>query len=375
MITFMTRSHTKVACCCLIGLILWLLVACASTSSTPTSPSLTQNARLFTRTPTPTITPTPTLDPFVIYLDGLTERDTWDLASALDRFDTALAKAPTASLYASRAEVYRLMGKYEETAADIKMALERDPNLADAWRQKALLSRAQENWDEALDAVNRLIELEPSNGAAFALRAQIYDQGFDKILQSLVDYHRAIRLDPFFDKATLVERWHILARLGDWEEALIVSHKMATTGSQDPLRYYYRAWSLIQLGRLDEAIQILFFGLDRYPDYPVALYYALGVAYYERQAWAEAVQALDVALNQLGAAKDDMRVEISEPDILGRLGVAYLELRQCETGAALVERAIAEAADLSDWYWARERIQTCYIAITPTPTRTATPVP
>jgi tetratricopeptide (TPR) repeat protein len=132
---------------------------------------------------------------------------------------------------------------------------------------------------------------------------------------------------------------------------------------------------LIQLGRLDEAIQILFFGLDRYPDYPVALYYALGVAYYERQAWAEAVQALDVALNQLGAAKDDMRVEISEPDILGRLGVAYLELRQCETGAALVERAIAEAADLSDWYWARERIQTCYIAITPTPTRTATPVP
>ena len=132
---------------------------------------------------------------------------------------------------------------------------------------------------------------------------------------------------------------------------------------------------MIQLGKLDEAIQISFFGIDRYPDFPVALYYALGVAYYERQAWAEAVQALDVALNQWGAATDAMRTEISETDILGRLGVAYLELRQCETGEALVERAIAEATALSDWYWAREHIQTCYIAITPTPTRTATPVP
>lgn len=267
------------------------------------------------------------------------------------------------------------MGQYQETAADIKRALEQDPDLADAWLQQALLSRAQEAWDEALDAVNRLIELEPGDGAAFALRAQIYDQGFDMILQALVDYRRAIRLDPVFDKATLVERWHILARLGDWEEALLISHKMTTTGSEDPLRYYYRAWSLVQLGRLDDAIQLLFFGIERYPDYPLAFYYALGVAYYERQAWSEAVQALDVALNQSGAAANNTRLEISEPDILGRMGVAYLELRQCETGAALVERAIADAANLSDWYWARERIQACYIAITPTPTRTQTPVP
>jgi hypothetical protein len=57
------------------------------------------------------------------------------------------------------------------------------------------------------------------------------------------------------------------------------------------------------------------------------------------------------------------------------MGLTYLELRQCETGAAIVERAIAESAPRSTWVWARERIETCYVALTPTPTPTPTESP
>jgi tetratricopeptide (TPR) repeat protein len=378
MIMSMTLSRLK-AVCCLIGLTLWLIIACVGPASAPTASFPGNAARLYTRTPTPTVTLTPTTHPLVPYLQGLSRRDAWDLEKALDYYNAALDISPSAAFYARRAEVYRLIGRYEEAAADIEAALTLDPELAEAWRQKALLSRAQAAWGEALTAVDKLIELEPKDGAAYVLRAQIDAEGFGKLLQALVDYGQAISRDPVFDKATLVERWRILAKLGNWEEALLVGHKMASSGSEDPLRYYYRAWSLIQLGRIDEAIQMLFFGIQRYPDYPVALYYALGVAYYERQAWSEAIQALEVALSQTGALPGENTVEqsldITEADILGRMGAAYLELKQCETGKALVERAIAESPHLSDWFWARRRVEACYISITPTPTPESTPAP
>jgi len=271
------------------------------------------------------------------------------------------------------------MGRYEEAAADIEQALALAPDLAEAWRQKALLSRTQMAWDEALASANKLIEFAPDDGAAYILRAQIYVEGFGELQQALSDYDQAISRDPIFDKATLVERWHILAELGEWEQALLVSQKITTSGSEDPLRYYYRGWSLTQLERTDAAIQMLLFGIQRYPDYPVALYYALGVAYCQRQAWMEAVQSLEVALSQSSTASSEIasqrRLNITDTDILGWMGVAYLGLKQCETGAALVERAIAEGADPVTWTWARERVEACYVSLTPTPTPGGTPTP
>lgn len=358
---------------CLMGLIIGLVAACAAPSSVPDTSPLKTHQQLYTRTPIPTVTPvtpTPTLSAQEIYRDGLSRRVAWDLDAALERFDAALALAPDLiPVYASRAELYRLSGYYDEAAADIERALSLNPELVQAWREKAWLHREEGAWDEALAAVNKLIELQPDDGAAYVLRAQIYAEGLGKLRLALGSYERAIARDPLFDKATLVERWHILAALERWDEALLVSHKMFTTGSEDPLRYYYRGWSLMQLGRLDDAIQMLFFGIRRYPDCPEALYYALGAAYYERRAWAEAIQALEVVLGQADVASSEnvpwQRLGISAADILGRMGVAYLELKQCQTGAALVKRAAVEAPDA--WEWAVERAEACYVSLTPTP--------
>ncbi len=378
----MIRAMSRITLtACLIG----LLVACAAPSPAPDVTLLETRvipwqantlygdgkAQLYTRTPLPTLTParpTSTLSPQNLYQEGLDKRGDWNLDAALERFNAALDLAPDLiPVYVSRAELYRLAGSFDEAAADLARALSLDSGSAQAWREKAWLHREEAAWDEALLAVNRFIELQPDDGVAYILRAQIYAEGLGKLRLALADYERAITLDPLFEQATLVERWHIQAALGHWDEALQVSRKVFTAASKSPLRYYYQAWSLIQLGQLDDAIQILFFGLRRYPDYPVALYYALGVAYYERQAWSEAVQALDVALAQSGASFNAdtpwQHLGITAADILGRMGVAYLELGQCETGAALVERAAAPGG----WSWAVERVEACYVALTPTP--------
>jgi hypothetical protein len=57
------------------------------------------------------------------------------------------------------------------------------------------------------------------------------------------------------------------------------------------------------------------------------------------------------------------------------MGVAYLELRQCETGAAIIQRAIAASPDPASWEWAREQSEECYLLLTPTPTPQDTPTP
>jgi tetratricopeptide (TPR) repeat protein len=372
----------------LIGLASVLLSACTAPPTTPdATPLKTRDipwqantlywdteAQLYTRTPRPTLTPvppTPTQSPHNLYQEGLERRKSWDLDTALERFNAALDLAPDLiPVYVSRAELYRLAGDYDEAAADLARALSLDSESVQAWREKAWLHRQEGAWDAALLAVNQLIQLQPEDGAAYVLRAQIYAEGQGKLRLALADYERAMALDPLFEQATLVERWHIQAALGRWEEALHVSRQIFVSDSKSPLRYYYQAWSLIQLGRLDDAIQILFSGLRRYPDYPVALYYALGVAYYERQAWAEAAQSLEVALAQSGASFNAdtpwQHLGITAADILGRMGAAYLELKQCETGAAMVARAAAD--DPGSWSWAVERIEACYTALTPTPT-------
>ncbi|MGD9101481.1 MAG: tetratricopeptide repeat protein [Anaerolineae bacterium] len=361
---------TLTVCCRLIGLALGLVVACAAPVAPDNSPL---SAPLYTRTPVPTATPvppTPTWSPQMLYQEGLNRRAGWDLDTALERFSAALALAPDMiPVYASRAELYRLSGHYDAAAADIARALSLNPESVEAWREKAWLHRDEAAWEEALEAVNALIELQPDDGAAYVLRAQIHAEGLGKLRLALGDYDRAIARDPLFDQATLVERWHILATLERWDDALVVSRKMFTIGDENPLRYYYRAWSLMQLGELDLAIQTLFSGIWHYPDYPVAFYYALGVAYYERQAWEETVQALEVVLAQSDTPFDErspwQHLGITAADILGRMGVAYLELGQCQTGAAVAKQAAVE--DPKNWDWAVEGIEACYLALTPTP--------
>jgi tetratricopeptide (TPR) repeat protein len=380
MIMFMRVSRLSVKLV-LVGLILWLAVACATSDPARDATRPAPGALLYTRTPVPAATPTPTLHPQFAYLQGLGQREAWHLEEAIARYTKSIELAPSATTYVSRAEAYRLTGEYAKAAADVESALEMSPESPDAWRQKVLLTRELGDWEQALEAVNRLIELVPDDGSAYVLRAQIYYEGLHRPQHALQDFDQAIALDPAYDKATLVERWNILAGLDRWEQALLVSHKIITTGSEDPLRYFYRGWSLIQVERIDEAIQKLHFGIQRYPDYPVMLYYALGVAYYERGAWPEAVQSLEVALAQFGAASEESSFEwpldLTTADILAPLGVSYLGLRQCETGAAIVERAIAESPHPADWLWARDRIEACYIALTPTPTATpfGTPAP
>ncbi len=360
----------------LAGLAGWLAVACA----VPATVTPTVSVLLHTRTPTPTLdpaTPTPTLSADILYQQGLSQREVWNLAAALERYDAALALAPDAQVYAERAEVYRLVGNDEEAAVDIAQALSLDPTLPEAWRQRALLAQAQGAWNEALEAVNQFIELRPDDGAAYALRAQLYANGLSELRLALADYEHAAALSYALEKATLVERWRLAAELEEWDEAFLVSLKMFITRSEDPARYYYRAWSLIRLRRLDEAIQQLFAGIERYPDYAVVFYYALGVAYFERLAWPEAIAALEVALAQSGAASEETaawrQLGITTADILGWMGLAYLKLGQCETGGAIVQRAAAESADPNRWGWAVRQVGACYTAITPTPTPTPAP--
>ncbi len=367
----------------LIGLAL-CLPACSRAEPTPvplvTVPSF---ERLPTRTPTPTITPIPSPTPPTHYQDGLAALERGDFEAALVDFDRALADRPNppsdpalATIYVDRARALRLTGHHDAALADVEIALALDGALTDAWLLKVALHQDVAEWEQALQALDRLLELQPDLAQAYLLRAEIREQVLGQSQEALSDYERAARLDPSLAQSLQAVRWRLLAELGRWEEAVLVSGNMFMSGNPDPLRYYYHGLALVQTGYVSLAISDLSQGIRRYPDYAGPLYYALGVAYVQQGSWDEAIRALDVALAQQGVeaqapAWRDARVTASE--ILGWMGAAYLGLDACPTARDLLQRAVAGSEEPGEWDWALERLALC--GLTPTPTITPTPIP
>ena len=104
-----------------------------------------------------------------------------DFRAALRAFDPVVAIAPVfAEGWNARATLYYLMGRHEDSLADIKRTLVLEPRHFGALSGRGLVYAALEQWRPALDAFEKALEVNPHmTGArtnADAIREQIGDQ-------------------------------------------------------------------------------------------------------------------------------------------------------------------------------------------------------
>jgi len=98
-------------------------------------------------------------------------------------------------------------GQYERAAEYFNDTLEQNPRHGSALRGLANSNVQLKRYDEALNAIERAIKINPKFGGNYALRGIIYDHS-GRHRQAMEDYERSLKIDP-----EVAEGMHWLDRL------------------------------------------------------------------------------------------------------------------------------------------------------------------
>lgn len=114
---------------------------------------------------------------------------------AVDEYTYILKKGDNATAFFYRAYAYTQLGKYGFARADYDALLHLQPTHFEGLLGLALLNDKDHHPTEAMDMMNRLVEMYPDNAVAYAARAGMEkDRGQTELAE--FDFSEAIRLDP-----------------------------------------------------------------------------------------------------------------------------------------------------------------------------------
>ena len=283
---------------------------------------------------------------------------------------------PSPTPFSIPARTYYEYGLVRQRAGDTEGALQSftwaiqlAPGFAPAYVARGTVYLAQGELRLALAETDAALEADPTSATAYALRGEIL-RLLGRARPALDAFDQALALDHTLQAETFRSRWlaartaHIGGRL------LKLSLEYATAHPDDPLRYYYRGWTLIESGAPTSAIYILIDGIEAASDPPALLWFALGQAYTIAQAWRESVTAFETARALVQAGDASLAIHSDHPiaDLFSALGRAYLGAGRCVDAEITLEYAVDVGASASAHAAALEEARLCQ-----TPTPTATP--
>lgn len=180
-----------------------------------------------------------TATPEQLELRGDQLRDIKDYLDALDYYEAAIKKHPTAILHNKIGMTYLSMGNLGKAEKSMKRAVKTDKDYAEAYNNLGVIYYLKKKWGPAEKNYKKALALQESAsfhsnlGTVYMERKQ-YDKG-------MVEYTRAYQLDPGIFERT--------SRTG-------VSARMSSP--DDRARYYYFLAKLFAAnGKLDDSLQYL----------------------------------------------------------------------------------------------------------------------
>ena len=314
------RASAALACCV-------LLVACAAPAPEP------EQARLPTRAASVAATIAP---PSV---------------AAVDYYKSGVARQQA--------------GDMEAALRNLTWAIQTDPELAVAYLARSAVYLAQGDLSAALGDAEFAHELEPS-AESLVLQGESLRQ-MERYRQASEAFEQAVEIDAGLAGELFEVRWSAARASGDLARIRALSEEYAGAHPDESLRNYYLGWAALESGVPNRAIGILVEGIGDAARPPALLWYVLGVAYTARQAWPEAVSALETtrALVEGGDTSLGLHTGQPIPMLFVALGEAYLGAGRCADAVAMLEFANSVGASASEHRALLEEAQIC---LTPTPT-------
>jgi tetratricopeptide (TPR) repeat protein len=192
--------------------------------------------------------------------DGMGQSD-----AAEAYFRAAIARSPGNAAYHNGHGLFlKRQERFVEAVAALEQAVAVQPNHGEAWLNLALIHLeclSNDAAERALAQAQRLLPDHPSLLAAQAALAQ--DQG--KALAARTILQRAVALRPTDDEARL-RLARALSQQGDYDASL-AALAAAPLADQNPALAAQRGDTLVDSGRLDEAVAVYRAILQRWPDY------------------------------------------------------------------------------------------------------------
>lgn len=133
-----------------------------------------------------------------------------------------------------------------EAIADYTRALDLDPRLVDAYKNRGVAYRQQNQLERALADYNQAITLDPNYAPVFNNRGNVYrDQ--HKLDLAIADYTRAIALDPH-NAVPISNRGMAYLDQGHWDQALQDFNQAIALNPGYANPYYSRGYIYMQQG-------------------------------------------------------------------------------------------------------------------------------
>ena len=183
--------------------------------------------------------------------DGINDSDLTQYFTYLIN-DARLGEDTLTIALEKRGECHALAGRYDEALDDLNRAIELDPSRAWAIAYRGESYRLTGRYDEALDDLNRAIELDPSHAAVIASRGQTY-QAMERYDEALAEYNRAVELDPS-NAWAFISRGSIYEAMGRYVEALADNDRAIELDPSDGAVIASRGQTFRLAGRYDEAL-------------------------------------------------------------------------------------------------------------------------
>lgn len=158
-----------------------------------------------------------------------------------------------AELYNDRHIFLAILKRYDAAMADLEQAIELDANNATYYYNRAQLRKKMKQFDAALADYNQAIQLKSDYAHALYMRAQLYLVNFQKDQEALDDLERVLQITPDDDDAYWMRAniWH-----QKWEYALAIEdlNKAIAVNPKNPLYYQLRG-SIHSLGEHQKALE------------------------------------------------------------------------------------------------------------------------
>jgi tetratricopeptide (TPR) repeat protein len=175
--------------------------------------------------------------------------------------------------------------------------IELEPNHSRAWRNRGNTLFNLEQGEDALAAYDRAIEIRPDDGLSWAGRGDaLYD--LERIEEALTSWNTALEYNPNEPEIWYSKGLALGVKLGQWEEALQSLDQAIALNSSDVQFWFYRGIALSSLNQLEEALVSWDKVLEIQPNFRDA-WINKGVVLQKLGRYSEAIEANNQAIGLL----------------------------------------------------------------------------